>query len=427
MRAWFHLLLGVGAVALFAVACSATADLPQALEQSSETVVEPSEETDEPVEAGEVEIGSSRSWTEITTAHDRDLSSLGQRVSPDGRWLGLSGAEVCIVAVHDPLDETCAAEETFGTDGLSWSPDSSGVTPGGSVSGRWNASGVWIVGTNGSTTSVSPVEAGRLIPSNEISIFDSAMAFRPDGESIVFVQSDLQTDRIELLEVDLDRQSETRLARLDSNIWSTRLPVVPLGDSGVVLTDGDIDTPEVVLFEGGNRTVIARGIEQDLAGAAPKPPIVVQATEVLGGLALVTYPGLNSTRGLPTDPTRWSLFNLEGQEFLLNDGPAQQIVGATLSPDGTHVAYLRVDLPDADTFGSGDRIPGELLLTTVDAVLAGEPPFASRVLDGDFRGFASVQPDDPGFMSWSNDNRIFIINATGFSPVVTEVDLRGDG
>ena len=159
------------------------------------------------------------------------------------------------------------------------------------------------------------------------------------------------------------------------------------------------------------------------------PRLATQATSAAGGLALVVLPGEFSARNLILEPSAWSLFDFEGQEFPITVADGQTAVAATFSPDGTSLAYLVIDIPEnlASALAEAVPISSELFITTVDAVLAGEPATTSRALEADAMSLLDPSFLELNVMRWSTDDRILIpLQGENENEVtVVEVDLSG--
>ncbi len=377
--------------------------------------------------SGEASVASPDEWTETTIVREFDGRQFLKRVSPDGRWLAVTDlVEVCIYPLDEGDQSNCFEEETLGGDSLHWNADSTLVTSGSSTSGRWNTTGVWTFAPDGTATSVSPVSAGSPLIPDEPGVFNGAMAFRPDGESIVFIQSEFRDgpDSHELREVDIDGGNETVLAQMDGFALGR---IVPLEDGRLVVVAGESIGPPLVLIDGGEQTTIAMSEPSDQGGYFPR--LATQATSAAGGLALVVLPGEFSARNLILEPSAWSLFDFEGQEFPITVADGQTAVAATFSPDGTSLAYLVIDIPEnlASALAEAVPISSELFITTVDAVLAGEPATTSRALEADAMSLLDPSFLELNVMRWSTDDRILIpLQGENENEVtVVEVDLSG--
>ena len=245
------------------------------------------------------------------------------------------------------------------------------------------------------------------------------MAFRPDGESIVFVQAD--GDRFDLIEVDADGQNEVTLAEIGRAFFSYTYPVVPLDDGRVLVNGGNIGEHTVDLWDDGARTVVVAYEEDpdDPPGIPAEPPLVIDATTTAGEFALVAYPTPPDFRGFRTDPNRWSLFSFDGDEFPLAANDGREVVAATLSPDGTHVAYVAIDLPDVDDF----EVPpvAELYVATVNAIVAGEPALGSRTFETNAARLADSR--SLSLMTWTGDGRVVVAIPDPRETTVVTIDL----
>jgi len=329
--------------------------------------------------------------------------------SPDGKWLATNDRQVCIQSLEIAARRSCIEEPTMGRDSLRWSSDSSAVTTGGSLSGSWRASGVWVVKPDGTAAAISPVEEGNIIrgPTD----WNAMMAFRPDGESLVFVQV-RQNEEFQIAEIDVDGENLVTLTELTSMGDLSGFPLVPLDDERIVLNVGAVES-SIQLLEDGQLTEILSAPSDEVGS-----PAALEATAAEGGLALVTFPRLlTSTRGLPLQ-SRWSLVDFDGAEFPLPISSDQRIVSATFSPDGGDVAYISLELENPTPFG-------QVTVASVKDVLAGESETASRRLVSDVMWLGPTNSTDLRTMTWTDDNRLLLANPRAREASVIEIDIAG--
>lgn len=365
-----------------------------------------------PVEVNGALVAPADTWVETVSVRESDPART-LSISPDGKWLAAKGRELCIYALPEIDRPVCVSDETIGDDTMSWHPDSTLVTPGSSWGGRWDNVGVWTITPDGSADSIVAVDEGNLLTGETEGHWGVGQAFRPDGESIVFVE--VRGDDAAVTEVGLDGQRRvlTEIERSDVSFS----PLVPLSDGRVLLTTGVVDDLAVELLDDGQWTTLITGTET-AEGVIETLPIAVEVRPSTEDLVLIQLPQLQTGRATAA-PGQWLLVDFEGNQFPIVAPNDWEVVAATFSPTGQHVALMSIDRES--------RLL-EFHVIEVAAILEGGAVAGSLALQFEPTNEPFGRPGngEPRSMRWTTSNHVSMVVPNQWDSVVIDIDLSGN-
>ncbi len=325
---------------------------------------------------------ASHSALDLAVINEREVEVDSGRIvslSPDGRWLAVDDSpELCILAADSMDEELCVNYRDHMTSleesTLAWSPDSTRLLFCENVTILVHDSDLWLLeiktgelrnltddGYDGSLADA--LKGGSLM-------IDYAPVWSPDGRNLVFSRSELDEGKYRgtsLYVIDANGGEPEKLVTVSRDdplvvwyglYWSSRPERIYYS---VVLRDPeDRDSGLWVVNRDGRDDRQILEVEEKEQG----PPLLMGVTEG-ENLGLIWYFRAAGRTGLQPNVSHFALVDLEtGETEVLKEAKGDEIefvgmTNATLSPDGSKVAYVYSDLEQTSYLVVRDVAGGE--------------------------------------------------------------------
>lgn len=334
-------------------------------------------------------------------------------VSPDGRWVAAAGdGEVCIGSTVELARPECTPSPGSDEVRLAWSPRSDGVVAVPDVRRSPGPAHAVVLDISGHESEIALRTDRDGVPGSAIDVVYER------EDRILYLVAHEDPVRLDVRRVGLDGANDELVMVLD------QIGDSPVTEPGLVVAGRAL---HVTIGSGGER---ALGAWRFQLGSGAAEPLVVgeearragrftgERTVAAHGDVFVTA-DLELLSGAP-GRDHFQLGSDDGTVTTIDDRDDFRIVGATLSPDGAHLAVIAARVDDTASAGEGTL---RASIAPVDSVLAGSPdwqdlePIPGRVLPPSPRRSISN-------LVWTDYDRL-VVGALEESVLAIEVSRDG--